>query len=323
MELIDLIKKNIKQKTDLNTIKIKSPSFIKIPIIKEEEMTLIRSHSSIGDAVMILGGIQELYSMGIKVFLKIHENSQVIFKNHPAVYKIQSLYSQIETSTVINLSNPCPAALYEVDNPQIKLNRIDIFAHSMGILNPSRPQIFLEDSEIDWGFKWIEKQFGEVGNIVGIVHKCASDGMFRNYPYMKEVSKQLIRRKIKVLYIDPNYSPFVFLGKKNFSSTIGLSLRELISIMPYLRFLVTSDTGPLHLAGALNIPIVAIFGPTDGKVRCDHYSNVDLITSECENMPCWYNYCHKDMMKSSPCLSKIKSGEVCDRILNLLEKRNL
>lgn len=44
---------------------------------------------------------------------------------------------------------------------------------------------------------------------------------------------------------------------------IACSLTQLISLTRRARLFIGGDTGPMHLAGALGIPIVAIFGPTN------------------------------------------------------------
>lgn len=44
---------------------------------------------------------------------------------------------------------------------------------------------------------------------------------------------------------------------------ISCSIGELIALTRRAKLLIGGDTGPLHLAAALNIPVVAIFGPTD------------------------------------------------------------
>jgi len=41
------------------------------------------------------------------------------------------------------------------------------------------------------------------------------------------------------------------------------SIAELIALTRRARLLIGGDTGPLHLAAALGVPLVAIFGPTD------------------------------------------------------------
>jgi heptosyltransferase-1 len=44
---------------------------------------------------------------------------------------------------------------------------------------------------------------------------------------------------------------------------ISCSISELIALTRRTRLFVGGDTGPMHLAAALNIPVVAIFGPTN------------------------------------------------------------
>jgi heptosyltransferase-1 len=47
------------------------------------------------------------------------------------------------------------------------------------------------------------------------------------------------------------------------AKAIKCSITELIALTRRSRLFVGGDTGPLHLAAALQVPVVAIFGPTD------------------------------------------------------------
>lgn len=47
------------------------------------------------------------------------------------------------------------------------------------------------------------------------------------------------------------------------ATAIKTSISELIALTRRAKLLVGGDTGPLHLAAALQVPVVAIFGPTD------------------------------------------------------------
>ena len=44
---------------------------------------------------------------------------------------------------------------------------------------------------------------------------------------------------------------------------VGCSISELIALTRRAKVFIGGDTGPLHLAAALQVPVVAIFGPTD------------------------------------------------------------
>jgi heptosyltransferase-1 len=57
---------------------------------------------------------------------------------------------------------------------------------------------------------------------------------------------------------------------------ISCSISELIALTRRTRLFIGGDTGPLHLAAALQIPVVAIFGPTD-PVRNGPYGAKSVI----------------------------------------------
>jgi heptosyltransferase-1 len=44
---------------------------------------------------------------------------------------------------------------------------------------------------------------------------------------------------------------------------ISCSISQLVALTRRAKLFIGGDTGPLHLAAALQIPVVAIFGPTD------------------------------------------------------------
>jgi heptosyltransferase-1 len=47
------------------------------------------------------------------------------------------------------------------------------------------------------------------------------------------------------------------------AETMSFSIGELIALTRRARLFIGGDTGPMHLAAALKVPVVAIFGPTD------------------------------------------------------------
>jgi len=57
---------------------------------------------------------------------------------------------------------------------------------------------------------------------------------------------------------------------------ISCSVSELIALTRRARLFIGGDTGPLHLAAALQVPVVAIFGPTD-PARNGPYGTKSII----------------------------------------------
>lgn len=80
------------------------------------------------------------------------------------------------------------------------------------------------------------------------------------------------------------------------------TLLELGALARRARLLVAADTGPLHLACALGVPVVALFGPTD-PARNGPFTPADRVVSRrpaC--FPCHRRACitHADVMGTLP-----------------------
>jgi heptosyltransferase-1 len=64
-----------------------------------------------------------------------------------------------------------------------------------------------------------------------------------------------------------------------------LSLDALISLINQVDLVIGSDTGPTHMAWALNIPSITLFGPTPGY-RNTYSTDINkIIESESEVNP--------------------------------------
>jgi heptosyltransferase-1 len=80
-------------------------------------------------------------------------------------------------------------------------------------------------------------------------------------------------------------------GGKALSLAGRTSLRELIEVMRHARFVISNDSGPLHIAAGFKVPVVAIFGPTS-PVRTGPYGKGHIvIKSDLECAPCFKKHC--------------------------------
>jgi len=85
---------------------------------------------------------------------------------------------------------------------------------------------------------------------------------------------------------------------KSISLAGKIDLSETISVISRLNALVANDSGPMHIAGALDIPFVAVFGPTHPDLGfCPGYSSGTIIHSGAKCSPC-------SLHGSSPCRKK-------------------
>jgi lipopolysaccharide heptosyltransferase II len=94
------------------------------------------------------------------------------------------------------------------------------------------------------------------------------------------------------------------------------SLPEMIEWVRRCDLLITNDTGPMHVAAALNKPLVALFGPTAPE-RTGPYGQLqnvlrlDLPCSPCMKSDCAYE-------KTDECLRALSPATVLARVEKLL-----
>ena len=68
------------------------------------------------------------------------------------------------------------------------------------------------------------------------------------------------------------------------------TIRELGAMLSCCNLVVCNDSGPMHLAAALDVPMVAIFGPTDHVAWHPLSENASIVRRD---MPCWPCSAHK------------------------------
>ncbi|MDP8263096.1 MAG: glycosyltransferase family 9 protein [Candidatus Ancaeobacter aquaticus] len=91
------------------------------------------------------------------------------------------------------------------------------------------------------------------------------------------------------------------------------SISELIAIMSKMKGFVTNDSGPLHIASALDVPTVAIFGPSD-DVRYGPRGKNHCIVHDINCRPCKLAQCK---FSTHECIKSIGVKEVFDAVHNL------
>lgn len=69
------------------------------------------------------------------------------------------------------------------------------------------------------------------------------------------------------------------------------SLPELVEVMRTARCVVTNDSGPMHIAAALDVPVVAIFGPTSPGRTGPYGRRHVVLKSERGCAPCFKRQC--------------------------------
>lgn len=138
--------------------------------------------------------------------------------------------------------------------------------------------------------RWPAKNFGEVAGALdmnSVVVGAASD---------RALADEVVAR----------------CGGKAVSLAGKTDLRELVEVIRHARFVLTNDSGPMHIAAALGIPVIALFGPTDPAVIGPYDSG------KAQNMVFKKRFlcspCRKRNCRGMSCMNAMESGWVIEEI---------
>lgn len=93
------------------------------------------------------------------------------------------------------------------------------------------------------------------------------------------------------------------------------TLREFIDLAAACRVFITNDSGAMHVAAALGVPTVAVFGATDDETTGPTGPFVQVVREPVECSPCLLRECPIDHR----CMTRVSAGRVAQAALDLLK----
>ena len=291
---------------------------------------IIRSVGGIGDVLMMTPGIRALKeqnpNLEITVAVDMHttwdKSYREMLKNAPFIdHLIDARYvNRNKFTKVVDISSVCIA--FEKKELRVN-NRIDLFARALGVksLKDTLPFYRVETDERSWASQVLKdrKCFGKT--IVGFnpesndsKRSWSRQEVFR---FIDLLSKQ--KNQTKVILFDfansyPEFSSLDFVI--NASKT---TVRQMAALIERCNIFVTPDTGPMHIAGALGVPSVCLFGSIPPQARINHYPSHVAITSESlDCLGCWYSPCQIN----TQCMKDIKAEKVYKLVLERMRFDN-
>ena len=94
------------------------------------------------------------------------------------------------------------------------------------------------------------------------------------------------------------------------------TLRQLMALVARCRMIVTNDSGPMHLAAALGVPLVTIFGSTNERATGPLGSRIRIVKHLMPCSPCGLRECPIDFR----CMTSISVDDVYKAILELVKE---
>jgi heptosyltransferase-2 len=92
------------------------------------------------------------------------------------------------------------------------------------------------------------------------------------------------------------------------------TLSELVGVLSRLRLLLTNDSGPMHVAAALGVPLVAVFGSTDWTETSPVGDASRVVREHTDCAPCILRECPIDHR----CMTRVGVDRVASEALELL-----
>ena len=95
-----------------------------------------------------------------------------------------------------------------------------------------------------------------------------------------------------------------------------ISLTHLPALLSTASAMVTNDSGPMHIASALHVPVVAMFGPTSAIRTGPYGDGHHVLSGQVPCSPCFSRVCRH--IPELECLHRISPTHVVDAIRPLL-----
>ena len=86
------------------------------------------------------------------------------------------------------------------------------------------------------------------------------------------------------------------------------SVRQLLALIKRCDFFITNDSGPMHIAAAFDVPLVAIFGPTDHRTTSAFFDRGVIVRRGAACAPCMLRECPTDHR----CMTAVSAAEVIE-----------
>jgi len=145
--------------------------------------------------------------------------------------------------------------------------------------------------------RWLPERYAALGDVL-----CR-----RNQARVAIVGSAAERPIGEAIARSMSSSPRVLCGKT--------SLPELLGVISQFRLLVTNDSGPMHVAASLGVPLVAVFGPTNWRETTPMGTRLRLVKQDVECSPCMLRDCPIDHR----CMRRVSIEQVLGEAQALLE----
>ena len=188
------------------------------------------------------------------------------------------------------------------------------------------PALKVKKEHTDWAKGFLSKNGYRGGTLIGINPGAAYGQAKRWYP-------ERFAKVADSLLAEFGGKAIIFGGRREIDAEMDVAksmshlpiltagrttIPELMALVRACSVFITNDTGPMHIASALSVPVVAIFGPTNPKTTFPMAprKRLRIIRHEVSCSPCLLRSCPEDHR----CMTLIKPDEVIAKARGFLKQ---
>ncbi len=208
-----------------------------------------------------------------------------------------------------------------------KTHAVDMFYNYFNIdsthfpIEDKKPRLFFKKEETDWCAETIAKLgIKEQDYVIGI--QMETSAPLRNFPKekMKIVIDNVIKEEnVKIMLIGSEQHNIIgeYLrgGNEKITLATGYTVRESIILATRYDLVISPDTFMIQVAGALEKPLIGIYGPFPSEVRMKYFKNAIGLDPSVVCSPCFkhdFRTCIKG--HPSPCFTQIDPEDILQGI---------
>lgn len=206
-------------------------------------------------------------------------------------------------------------------------------AHQFQVLNeigiPYKDSAYLElwpSSKDDQYAKALldSEWLGNESNMIGINIAASWKWRTKNWPieHIARICDMLSTKNIRVIITgldkdQPLARHLLSITKSKPANFVGKTdILQLAALIKGCKVFLTPDSAPLHIAAAMQVPVIALFGPTDSRRHIPPAKRIIILEKKLACAPCYSPRCR---ILSHACMKDIQPEEVVREIERFME----
>ncbi|HEX9916552.1 MAG TPA: glycosyltransferase family 9 protein [candidate division Zixibacteria bacterium] len=272
----------------------------------------------------LLFTLRKIRKLNFDLVIDLHANLRSFFIRRLSRAKLKIRYNKrwIARFLMVNFKKIKIPSQHTVDSYLSCLKRLDIH------ISNRMPELYLDEKSKEFaeqlltgvskddiligivpGAKWETKKWGEENFAKAI--EILNNRIKASFLVFGAKEDEVLISKLKSLA-----------GDIDFMEIIGLPFPKLSALISRCGIILTNDSGPMHIAVALKVPVLAIFGPTHPKLGFSPLGERDtILCANVECSPCSLHGERECYQKTKICMEKITPEMVADEVLEILKDR--